>query len=48
MVPELESSEVRELIYGTYRVFYRIGPAITIMSIRHASQLVRPDELGRD
>ena len=45
LAPELEDRGVRELVYGAYRVFYRIdaGRAL-ILTVRHASQLVREDE----
>jgi toxin ParE1/3/4 len=47
VVTELETRHVRELIFGGYRVFYRLGSTIEILSVRHGSQLVRPDELGQ-
>jgi toxin ParE1/3/4 len=47
-VPELESRQVRELIYGAYRVFYRVSTHVEILSVRHGRQLVRRDELGGD
>jgi len=45
LVPELQGRGVRELIYGAYRVFYRIDVAIVILTVRHASQLIREDEV---
>ena len=48
VVPELEAHGVRELVHGAYRVFYRVDATVTIMSVRHAGQLVRPDELTWD
>ena len=48
VVPELEAHAVRELVHGAYRVFYRVDAIVTIMSVRHAGQLLRPDELTRD
>jgi len=47
ITPELEDRGVRELVYGAYRVFYRIeADAVLILTVRHASQLVREDEVG--
>lgn len=46
VIPGRPDGSVRELIYGDYRVFYRIGLAVTVMSVRHGSQLLRDDELG--
>jgi plasmid stabilization system protein ParE len=48
MVPELEERGVRELICGAYRVFYRVGGALLVLSVRHGSQLIREDEVGGD
>jgi toxin ParE1/3/4 len=46
LVPELEEREVRELIYGAYRVFYRVGEVVRVLSVRHGSQLIRDDEVA--
>jgi plasmid stabilization system protein ParE len=48
MVPEVGSREIRELIYGSYRVFYRVGAAVEVLSVRHGSELIRSDEVGED
>lgn len=48
MVPEVGARQVRELILGAYRVFYRVGSAVEVLSVRHGSQLIRPDEVGAD
>ena len=48
MVPELGARDVRELIFGAYRVFYRVGPAVEVLSVRHGSQLVRSEEVDGD
>ena len=48
MVPELETQEVRELLYGAYRVFYHVGPNVEVLNIQHGSRLLRPDELRGD
>jgi len=38
---------VRELVYGAYRVFYRVEhEAVLILTVRHASQLIREDEVA--
>jgi toxin ParE1/3/4 len=47
LAPELEGRRVRELIYGAYRVFYRVeAEAVMILTVRHASQLIREDEVS--
>jgi plasmid stabilization system protein ParE len=48
IVPELGRREVRELILGAYRVFYRVGPTVEVLSVRHGSQLIRTDEVSED
>jgi toxin ParE1/3/4 len=48
MVPEVGARRVRELIFGAYRVFYRVGSAVEVLSVRHGSQLIRADEVRGD
>jgi toxin ParE1/3/4 len=48
MVPELGTRNIRELIFGAYRVFYRVGSAVEVMSVRHGSQLIRKGEVSED
>ena len=45
LVPELEGRRVRELVYGAYRVFHRVEDVVVILTVRHASQLIREDEV---
>ena len=47
VVPEVGTREVRELIFGDYRVFYRVGSAVDVLSVMHSSQLLRLDEIAR-
>jgi toxin ParE1/3/4 len=47
LAPELEDRGVCELVYGAYRVFYRVdAESVLMLTIRHASQLIREDEIG--
>lgn len=48
VVPELGVRTVRELIHGAYRVFYRVGAAVEVLSVRHGGQLVRVEELDEE
>lgn len=48
MVPELGTREARELVFGAYRVFYRVGSAVEVLSVRHGSQLLRSEEVAGD
>ncbi len=46
IVPELEIDEVRELIYGNYRIIYKImKESIIIMTVRHSRQILPEKEL---
>lgn len=47
LAPELADRGVRELVYGAYRVFYRLDEdTALILTVGHASQLLREDEVG--
>lgn len=46
IVPEVERKEIRELIYGNYRIIYRIEKTnISILTIRHGKQILPIDEI---
>jgi plasmid stabilization system protein ParE len=45
-VPEIRNNQFRELIYGNYRVIYRIEKKqISILTIRHGKQILPIDEI---
>ena len=45
-VPEIRSNQFRELIYGNYRIIYRIEKKrISILTIRHGKQILPIDEI---
>ncbi len=45
-VPEISDLRFRELIYGNYRIIYRIEPRlISILTIRHGKQILPIDEI---
>jgi len=48
MVPELEAREVREPVYGAYRVFYHAGDSISVLSVRHGSQRISDEDVSGD
>ena len=48
VVPELAAHDTRELIFGSYRVFYRVGVVVQVLTVRHGSQLIRLDEVAGD
>ena len=46
LVPEIKSNQFRELIYGNYRIIYRIEKKqISILTIRHGMQILPIDEI---
>lgn len=45
-VPEINRKEIREIIFGNYRIIYRIEEmSIAILTIRHTKQILPVDEL---
>lgn len=46
IVPEIERNEIREILYGNYRIIYRIEKSsISILAIRHGKQILPVDEI---
>jgi len=46
IVPEINSKDFRELIYGNYRIIYRVEKTqISILTIRHGKQILPLDEI---
>ncbi|OGW24495.1 MAG: plasmid stabilization protein [Nitrospirae bacterium GWC2_42_7] len=46
VVPEIRNNQFRELIYGNYRIIYRIEKKqISILTIRHGKQILPIDEI---
>ena len=46
IVPEIKNNQFRELIYGNYRIIYRIEKnQISILTIRHGMQILPIDEI---
>jgi addiction module RelE/StbE family toxin len=46
IVPEINNYFFRELIYGNYRIIYRIEEKrVSILSIRHGKQILPVDEI---
>lgn len=47
MVPEVGRPEIREVLYGDYRVMYRVEPKrVAILTVRHARRAFDPAELN--
>ncbi len=46
IIPEINNSQFRELIYGNYRIIYRIEKKqISILTIRHGKQILPINEI---
>lgn len=46
-VPEIRRPEIRELVYGEYRIIYRIRAAtVAILTVRHGRRLLSEGDLG--
>jgi plasmid stabilization system protein ParE len=46
IVPELNNTQFREILYGNYRIIYRIGKnQISFLTIRHGKQILPIDEI---
>ena len=46
IVPEINDSQFRELMYGNYRIIYRIETKqISILTIRHGRQILPINEI---
>jgi addiction module RelE/StbE family toxin len=46
IVPEINSKDFRELIYGNYRIIYRVEKIqVSILTIRHGKQILPIDEI---
>lgn len=46
IVPEINERQIRELIYGNYRIIYRVeAKQISILTIRHGKQILPIGEI---
>ena len=46
ILPETDNTTIRELIYGNYRIVYRVETSrISILTVRHVKQLLPTDEI---
>jgi addiction module RelE/StbE family toxin len=46
IVPEINNQKIRELIYGNYRIIYRIEERqLSILTVRHGKQILPIDEI---
>ncbi len=46
VVPETHINSIRELIYGNYRIIYRLEEKrISVLTVRHGKQILPVDEI---
>jgi len=46
VVPEVNNRAIRELIYGNYRIVYRVEEKrVSILTVRHSKQILPVDEI---
>jgi len=46
IIPELQLNDFREIIFGNYRVIYRVGKnKISVLTVRHGKQVLPVDEI---
>ncbi|MBA4417668.1 MAG: plasmid stabilization protein [Syntrophus sp. (in: bacteria)] len=46
VIPETENKTIRELIYGNYRLIYRLEEKrISVLTVRHGKQVLPVDEI---
>jgi plasmid stabilization system protein ParE len=46
IVPETDDTTIRELIYGNYRIIYRVEERrLSILTVRHGKQVLPLDEI---
>ncbi|WP_440997271.1 type II toxin-antitoxin system RelE/ParE family toxin [Arhodomonas sp. SL1] len=48
LVPELRRVDIRELIFGQFRIIYRVGDSIYILTVRHSRQLLSDSDIEED
>lgn len=46
IVPEIQREDIREMIYGNYRIIHRVEKErISILTVRHGRQILPVDEI---
>ena len=48
VVPEVRRKDVRELIFGNYRIIYRVeNTSISILTVKHGKQILPMEEIEK-
>jgi toxin ParE1/3/4 len=46
VIPEVDNKSIRELIYGNYRIVYRVEETrLSVLTVRHGKQILPVDEI---
>lgn len=46
-VPETKRADIQEILYGNYRIIYRISPNdISILTVRHGKQILPQEDIA--
>ena len=46
IVPETDRDDIRELIYGNYRIIYKVEKArISVLTVRHGKQILPEEDM---
>jgi toxin ParE1/3/4 len=46
VVPELKDPAIREILFGSYRIVYRVkGDLVEVLTVYHGSRLLDPSRL---
>jgi plasmid stabilization system protein ParE len=46
VLPETHSDDIRELLYGNYRIIYRLNESrISILTVRHGKQILPTEDI---
>ncbi|MBI5585866.1 MAG: type II toxin-antitoxin system RelE/ParE family toxin [Deltaproteobacteria bacterium] len=49
VVPEINHDQIRELLYGNYRIIYQVeGKIISILTVRHGKQIMPTEEIAHE
>jgi toxin ParE1/3/4 len=48
IVPEIDNPNFREIVYGNYRIIYRVeGKRVSVLTIRHVRQVLPVEEISK-
>lgn len=49
VVPEVEREDIREIIFGSYRIVYLVSEdEVSILTVFHSARLLKPSDIGTE